>query len=95
VSFLAGIVGLVFLAIYWILRLWHPDWEPVHNRPLMTYSAVAVLLGAQMMSIGFLAELMTAYMGKDQESYSIKERTTEVRQEAAVNTNGPGSPPAS
>ena len=26
-------------------------------------------------SIGFLAELITAYMGKDQESYSVKEKT--------------------
>jgi hypothetical protein len=27
------------------------------------------------MSIGFVAELMTAYLGKDQQSYSVKERT--------------------
>jgi hypothetical protein len=28
-----------------------------------------------MMSIGFLAELITAYMGKDSDSYSIAEKT--------------------
>ena len=28
-----------------------------------------------MMSIGFLAELVTAYMGRDEDSYSIAEKT--------------------
>ena len=35
----------------------------------------ALLLGAQMMSIGFLAELITAYQGRDEDSYSIAEQT--------------------
>ena len=41
----------------------------------MTYSAAALLLGAQMMSIGFLAELMIAYRGREEDSYSVAERT--------------------
>ena len=35
----------------------------------------ALLLGAQLMSIGFLAELITAYQGRDEDSYSIAEQT--------------------
>jgi hypothetical protein len=31
-----------------------------------------------MMSIGFLAELITAYKGRDEDSYSIAERTPAV-----------------
>jgi hypothetical protein len=38
-----------------------------------------LLLGAQLMSIGFLAELITAYQGRDENSYSIAERTGERR----------------
>ena len=77
-SFLAGNLGLLYLAVAWVVRLWQPDWfPPLHERPLLVYSAAALLLGAQMMSIGFLAELITAYMSRDQDSYSIAERTNE------------------
>jgi hypothetical protein len=31
-----------------------------------------------MMSIGFLAELITAYQGRDEDSYSIAEQTGEL-----------------
>jgi dolichol-phosphate mannosyltransferase len=90
-SFVAGNLGLAYLAVIWLIRLLFPDFakeyselsEPIHNRPLMIYAAAALLLGAQMMSIGFLAELMTAYMSKDQESYSVKERTSPRSPEAS------------
>ena len=61
-SSLFGMFGLLYLAITWLVRLWYPDaFEPLHDRPLLIYSAVALLLGAQMVSIGFLAELITAH----------------------------------
>jgi dolichol-phosphate mannosyltransferase len=50
-------------------------YPPLHDRPLLIYSVAALLLGAQMMSIGFLAELITAYQGRDEDSYSIAEQT--------------------
>ncbi|MBI2804353.1 MAG: glycosyltransferase family 2 protein [Planctomycetes bacterium] len=76
-SFLAGNLGMLYLAITWLLRFVEPDWfDPLHKRPLLIYAVAALLIGAQMMSIGFLAELITAYLSKDQESYSVKERTT-------------------
>jgi hypothetical protein len=34
----------------------------------------ALLLGAQLISIGFLAELFTAYYGRNTVTYSIKSR---------------------
>ena len=71
-SFLAGSLGLGYLAITWIIRLWEPDlFPPLHDRPLLIYAAAFLLLGAQMMSIGFLAELITAFQGKDADTYSI------------------------
>jgi glycosyltransferase involved in cell wall biosynthesis len=82
-SFALGLLGMAWLAVTWMVRLIEPDWfDPLHQRPALIYSAAATLLGAQMMSIGFLAELITAYMGKDQESYSVKEKTSGPRHDA-------------
>jgi dolichol-phosphate mannosyltransferase len=74
-SFLLGSLGLAYLGITWIIRLWRPDlFAPLHERPLLIYALGALLLGAQMMSIGFLAEMILAYQSRDEESYSIAER---------------------
>jgi glycosyltransferase involved in cell wall biosynthesis len=76
ISFLLGSLGLVYLGVVWVIRLWQPEeYLPLHQRPLLIYSLAALLLGAQMMSIGFLAELITAYQSRDEDAYSIAERT--------------------
>lgn len=73
-AFFLGLLGMAYLTVIWVLRLWMPDaFDPLHQRPLLIYSAAALLLGAQMMSIGFLAELMTAYQSRDEDAYSIVE----------------------
>jgi len=91
-SFALGTLGMIWLALTWMVRLIEPDWfEPLHQRPALIYSAAAMLLGAQMTSIGFLAELMTAYMGKDQESYSVKEKTSGPRHDSMANAIEPAS----
>jgi glycosyltransferase involved in cell wall biosynthesis len=78
-SFLAGSLGLVYLGITWLVNLSSPGtFLPLHERPLMVYSVAALLLGAQMVSIGFLAELIIAYQAGKEESYSIAERTEEA-----------------
>jgi len=76
-SFLAGLAGMGYLTFTWIVNQLSPEdvYPPLHSRPLLTYSVAALLLGAQMMSIGFLAELITAYQGRDEDSYSIAEQT--------------------
>jgi dolichol-phosphate mannosyltransferase len=77
-SFLLGGVVLLYLAVTWVVRLWRPDlFLPLHERPLLIYALGALLLGAQMMSIGFLAELVTAYQGRAEDSFSVAERTPE------------------
>lgn len=76
VCFLAGGLGLAYLGVTWLWRLWLPDaFLPLHERPLLVYAAASLLLGAQMMSIGFLAELITAYLSRDEDSYSVAEET--------------------
>jgi hypothetical protein len=78
-SFLLGSLGLVYLGITWLINFSNPgSFLPLHQRPLLIYSVAALLLGAQMISIGFLAELILAYHGGAEEGYSIAERTEEV-----------------
>ena len=80
-SFLLGNVGMIYLALTWLifnLGYWHPvlgEYRPLHERPLLLYSVAALLLGAQMMSIGLLAEMITHYQGRDEDNYSIAEQT--------------------
>ncbi|MCA9176790.1 MAG: glycosyltransferase family 2 protein [Planctomycetales bacterium] len=77
-SFLFGLLGLIYLAVYWCLGQAFPDWgvTPLHQRPAVVYSMGLMLLGAQFMSAGFLAELLTAYYGRELQVYSVRERIT-------------------
>ncbi|MFM2093084.1 MAG: Undecaprenyl-phosphate 4-deoxy-4-formamido-L-arabinose transferase [Planctomycetota bacterium] len=74
ISFLCGIGGLSYLGVYWVLAQCFPDWkwQPLHQRPAVIYSMGAMLFGGQLLSMGFLAELFTAYYGRHSEGYSIK-----------------------
>jgi dolichol-phosphate mannosyltransferase len=75
-SFAVGNLGMVYLAITWLIRLWYPNsFPPLHERPALIYALAALLMGAQLMSMGFLAELITAYHSRDTDSYSIAEST--------------------
>ncbi len=77
-SFFLGVFGLTYLACYWAAAHLFPeakDWLPLHQRPAVLYSVALLLLGGQLMSIGFLAELNIAYHDPDIKSYSISQRT--------------------
>jgi glycosyltransferase involved in cell wall biosynthesis len=79
--FVAGLAGMVYLAITWLVRLWRPEaFMPLHERPLLLYSVAGLVLGAQMMSLGLIAELITAGR-RHADFFSIAERTA-----------GPGAP---
>jgi glycosyltransferase involved in cell wall biosynthesis len=94
-SFLFGLLGLAYLAVYWVIKnsLGMEEWPELHERPAMIYSMGALLLGAQFMSIGFLAELMTAYYGRTTVMYSIKDRTGgEPEDPAKLDAGGAPSP---
>lgn len=75
--FALGGLGMTYLAFTWVVRLYDQSIfpEPLHDRPLLHYSIAILLLGAQMMSIGFLAELITAYQSRDEDTYSISQQT--------------------
>lgn len=77
VAFLLGGSGFVLLTAGWVVtRL---DQLPgneihLHQRAVFYYSIVALLLGAQFLSIGFLAEMITAFYARDSKPYSVRER---------------------
>jgi glycosyltransferase involved in cell wall biosynthesis len=83
VCFFLGAVVITYLTGYWIVeRILGHDPE-LHNRPALIYSIGAILFGAQLMSIGFLAELITAYTGRDADTYSVVERAGAPDEESA------------
>jgi glycosyltransferase involved in cell wall biosynthesis len=76
VFFAVGSLGLAALAVIWLLTNLPPyfRFEPIGGRPLLAYSVAALLLGGQLLSLGFLAELIVAYTGRETDTYSIAER---------------------
>jgi glycosyltransferase involved in cell wall biosynthesis len=76
--FAIGSLWTIYLAIYWVVsRLGIPGIEPVllHEKVGHIFAIGLMLVGAQFMSIGFLAELFIAYREPDQKPYSISDRT--------------------
>jgi glycosyltransferase involved in cell wall biosynthesis len=80
-SFGLGSLGLSVLATIWVMtNVFGAEYGAIGNRPLLHYSIAALLLGAQAISMGLIAELLVAYTGRDVDTYSIAERTgTETR----------------
>jgi dolichol-phosphate mannosyltransferase len=71
-----GALGMIYLAFYWLVGMLDGHDPKLHQRPALIYSVGALLLGGQLLSIGFLAELITAFGGRDADTYSIAESTS-------------------
>jgi dolichol-phosphate mannosyltransferase len=83
ISFVAGGLGMAYMSLTWLIRLGYPDlFPPLHERPLLLYSVAALLMGAQMMSIGLLAEMITHYRSREEDDYSIADQTPRQSEEA-------------
>jgi glycosyltransferase involved in cell wall biosynthesis len=63
-----GFIGLAYLAILWIM-----GFRPIGDRPLLFYSIAFLFVGVQLLSLGVLAELVTAYNIRAEDTYSIAE----------------------
>jgi dolichol-phosphate mannosyltransferase len=76
-SFALGALGMLYLAVYWVVAQLYPQWhlQPLHQRPAVLYSMGLLLLGGQLMSVGFLAELFIAFHVPASRGYSIAQRT--------------------
>jgi len=61
-----GVFGLTWLALEWLAGV-----RPIGTRPFLSYSAVSLSIGAQLLSLGVLAELLTFYQHRPSDAYSI------------------------
>jgi glycosyltransferase involved in cell wall biosynthesis len=64
-----GALGLLYLAVVWL----DPNHEPIGQRPLLFYSATFLGVGTQLVTLGILAELVTSYNIRAEDTYSIAE----------------------
>jgi dolichol-phosphate mannosyltransferase len=72
-----GAVMLTCLAVAWGgSRIFCEPTSYVHlgGRPAVLYSVALMLLGSQLLSIGFIAELLVAYQNRTAKGYSVKSK---------------------
>ena len=94
IFFAIGGVGLTYLTGLWVYtRMPRVGLEPEHltERAMFFYSIIALLLGVHLMSIGFLAELITAYHRRKVKPYSTAERTP-THSDTTGGPDGSGNP---
>ena len=72
-----GTVGMLVLTAAWFLSRIVAGWPDIHlhERAIFFYSLCSLLLGAQFLSVGFLAELIAARENAQGATYSIAEST--------------------
>ena len=81
-SFLAGGLGLLGLSGMWVIsRLTSLADVHLHEKAIFYYCIVALLLGVQLISMGFLAELITAQNRPTRKPFSIVADTASLETE--------------
>jgi dolichol-phosphate mannosyltransferase len=76
ISLVLGLLGMGYLAILWcVTRLPGYGGDPIHlhETAALYYSLVAVLMGTQLLAIGFVAEMIAALVSRDRDEFSIAE----------------------
>ncbi len=76
-SFVAGSFGLIALSAWWVISRLVESISVVHlhQKAIFYFCILAVLLGIQLVSIGFLAELVTAIVRPSRPPYSVAQDT--------------------
>jgi glycosyltransferase involved in cell wall biosynthesis len=77
-SIVIGSIGMTYLAVIWLLTQLGADYPPIGQRPLLVFSATAVLVGMQMFSLGLIGELIAFRMQRGESIYSIAEELRPV-----------------
>ena len=63
----AGFAGLAYLSVLWLVGA-----GPIGNRPLLLFSIMAVLFGAQMIATGLIAEVIRASGSREGDKYLVE-----------------------
>jgi glycosyltransferase involved in cell wall biosynthesis len=77
ISFVLGGFGMAALTAWWGISRVLAAFDPIHlhERAIFYYSMGAMLLGAQLVTAGILAEMITASHMRTAKTYSVKQRT--------------------
>ena len=63
-----GSAGLAYMASLWVL-----GYRPIGDRPLLFYSGTLLGVGTQLVCLGVLAEMVTAYNIRESDTFSVAE----------------------
>lgn len=87
-SFGAGFLGLFVLSSLWVIsRLTAMQDVHLHSKAIFYYCIVALLLGVQLITMGFLAELITAMNRPSRQPYSIADDTRSDTHQSTTDEN--------
>jgi len=64
--FILGLVINIILSYQWILNKYYLDLPYSIDRPLLFLGVLFIIIGIQIFSIGFIAELIVSYLSKDE-----------------------------
>ena len=64
--FIAGLIINIILSYQWILNKYYLDLPYSIDRPLLFLGVLLIIIGIQIFSIGFIAELIVSYLSKDE-----------------------------
>ncbi len=75
--FAIGTLGLIWLSFLWCVSRVFTFMSPIHlhERAVFYFAIVAMLLGIQLLSLGFLAELITAVTRSSSSPFAISDTT--------------------
>ncbi len=75
VAFLIGLTILCYLAVVWCVSRLFPGMEVVHlhETAALYYALAAFLIGGQFLSVGLLGEMITSFMIRKADLYSVSE----------------------
>lgn len=77
IAFLFGTVLLVYLAVLWCVSRLPGGMEPIHlhQTAVLYYALASFLIGGQFLSVGLLGEMITAFLIRKVDLFSIAEYT--------------------
>ncbi len=77
VSLAIGFVGMAYLAAVWcVSRLSGNTPVHLHETAALYYSLVTLLIGVQLLAIGFVAEMIASLVSRDSDYFSVAEHTS-------------------
>jgi dolichol-phosphate mannosyltransferase len=88
-----GALGMMYLATIWcVSRLAGNEPIHLHETAALYYSLVAVLIGVQLLAVGFVAEMIASLVSRDSDHYSVAQHTGPEERSAGSTSPDVSSP---